>query len=252
MKMLRGWISARPFLAVIIAIVVGGVSGNSTGSGEVANLKERLTSAKAAAERAAVAKADLEDQLAVVEGDLEDANAENSDLSAELDETAAELRAIRARRPMPLLVGKFAPAAEDLTSSYDWQLQVTQQPSAAPVGKILGQSPAPGTVMRQGGIVKVTVAKPLPPGWKDIKVWSGSGSYNTGIVNIPHGKVRVVYDFAGDTNAVIVLMKKPNEWIDLLLNEIGDMSGTSRLYYTGPHWFEIEGGSWTVRLQEWR
>lgn len=252
MSRLRTWIAARPLLAIAVALILGGGIGGSSTSGQASQLEDDLSLANAAADRSAEKTADLEEELAAVEGELEQAISEKAEIAQDLDEVTADLTAVRAKRAMPALVGRFTPAAENLASSYDWQLEVVERPSAAPVGKILDQRPAPGTVMRQGALMSVTVAKPLPPGWKDVKVWSGSGPFSTGIVNIPSGKVRLTYSFSGNTNAIIVLNKKPNVWIDLLLNEIGDRSGTTRLYYTGPHWFEIEGGTWTVSLQQWK
>lgn len=245
MGKVRGWITARPILFVLVAFVVGGVIGGSPAAAlrlEVADLENQLEDSRSSDE---ASEMELEDSL-------EELESENQALEEELTETQDVLTALKAKRPLPNFVGDFVGILDDMAEEFGWEVNVTERASASETpGTVLGQSPQPGTVMRSGASVKVVVAKEPPPGWKDIKVFSGQGETTTASFNLPKGRVRILYNFTGNTNAVITLYQQPRQYVELFLNEIGDRSGSTRVYYSGKrYYFEIMGGSWTVRLQE--
>jgi outer membrane murein-binding lipoprotein Lpp len=253
-----------PVLLVVIALLVGvGIGSASSGA---TKLRTDLAASQSNGADLTSRVSGLNGQVSALNGQVTDLRTQNSTLGAQLsslasqvshlqsrnDALALKVENLRAKRPLPSLVGQSQDAASSLADQYGWTVSVTQQGSDKPAGTILSQSPAAGTVMRYGAKFSIVVAKALPPGWKDLKVWSGSGTMKTELVDIPDGQVRVVFSFTGDFNDVITLMQPPDEWVDLLVNDIGPKSGSTRLYYTGKYFFDIEGGRWTVTLQVWK
>jgi hypothetical protein len=129
--------------------------------------------------------------------------------------------------------------------------------SGASPGTVIAQQFAPGRRLDRGASIRLTVAGKAPPKpkqWVTTYSTSGAGAKRTGEFTIPSGqKVRVRYTFVGDVNDTLH-MTKPEEgddsFGDLIVNEIGPYSGTSRLYgKSGTYYLDVDGGSWTVEVQ---
>jgi cell division protein FtsB len=206
---------------------------------------------------------DLERQLKQTEstlyGKIDKLSKENeklkqktSRLKKQLSRLKEQIKTLTAEGLLPNYVGKNVEEAKSDIESKGWLATVKEQVSEKSPGTIIGQAPAAGTKMKAGAKVELVVAKKPPPGWKTLYKWSGRGSYNTPLVNLPEGQLKVVYSFTGDTNAIIALMTPPDEQVDLLLNEIGNFKGETYLYYTGQYFFRIEGGRWTVQVQQFK
>lgn len=252
MRSIRLWIERHSFTAAVVALLVGlalGAGGMTSASRDIeTKLADERRSHRESKDRFAASQA----QLSEIETELADTRAESASFSDELKAMEVEFTALRSKRPLPNLIGKTQSAVKSLADEYGWELEVGTKGSERPKGTILEQSPSPGTRMKYGGRIQVTVAKPLPPGWKDIKVFTGSGEITTPEMRIPSGKVRILYSFSGSTNAQITMYERPNVFVDNFLNEIGNFSASTRIYYSGRYYFEFCCGSWTVRIQEWR
>ncbi len=82
-----------------------------------------------------------------------------------------------------------------------------------------------------------------------ITTLSGDSSTKTEEFTIPAGtKARLNYSMPQDTNNAITLYQAPNEYIDLLLNEIGPKTGSTRLYQTGTFYLDVSG-AFTIDIQ---
>ena len=259
MGRIKTFAQTRTWLSLSLAFLLGATIAAAGTQTRVSDVESDLTAAesllgdqRSRADDLESEMGDLHDEITDVEAELSETVDEADDLRDERDELKHQVAALRSKRPIPNLVGKQEGAAEKLESAFGWSLSINKQGSEKSPGTILAQSPSAGTQMKYGATMTVTVAKPLPPGWKDVKVFSGSGSMNTSTFKLTRQKSRIVYSFSGGTNASMVLYEAPRNYTDLLLNEIGTMSGSTRLYYTGTYWLEICCGSWTVRVQEWR
>jgi len=193
----------------------------------------------------------LVQELSAAQESIAELESANTELEADLEETEEALQAARAKRPLPNFVGDDEDSVLTLAEEVGWDITVNEQATEEESpGTVLSQDPPPGTIMRAGSTFSVVVAKAPPPGWKDVRVFSGQGEEVTATFAIPDGRVRVLYQFSGNTNAALTLYRKPRKYIDLLLNEIGSRTGDTRLYYSGPgYYFEICCGTWTVRVQ---
>jgi hypothetical protein len=186
---------------------------------------------------------------------LDTAERRSDRLEADNADLADKLRKATAKAPLPNFVGDTVVAAEqdieDLGTH--WDVVSQRQVSSAEPGTVIAQAPSEGTVLSRGRRITLTVAKEAPPSWKSIFAVSGSGSKRTDTFRIPSGaKVRVSYSFTGDTNAILSVVEPGDSEFggDLLLNEIGDYSDTTRLYdKAGEYYLDIQGGSWTVDVQ---
>lgn len=69
---------------------------------------------------------------------------------------------LRARAPLPNLVGKELSQARAQVIGRGWTLRIIKEPSTEPEGTILAQSPHPGTQMKLRKVVTLTIAKPIP------------------------------------------------------------------------------------------
>jgi hypothetical protein len=92
-------------------------------------------------------------------------------------------------------------------------------------------------------------APPKPPQWVTIQTLSGASSTKSDEFSVPSGyKVRLVYSMPEDGNNVITLYRTPHEYVDLVLNEIGPQSGSTRLYQRGRFYLDVVG-SYTIQIQ---
>lgn len=238
-------------MLVALALLIG-IAAGSTASGTT-KLRDDLRFAQEETN-------DLQLDVTRLSSDLKELKSQNDGLVAQVNaleqanaELSIELEAATARRPLPDLSGMIRDEVQAIADAYGWEVQFREKVSGKPKGTVISQTPLPGKTMRLGASLTVFLAKPPPPGWKDVKVWSGRGSLNTEEFTLSERfDYRVLYTFSGDTNTIIVLYQRPNEYVDLILNEIGDRSGQTRLYYVGRYYFEIEGGSWTVKLQVYK
>jgi len=230
-------------MSVVGGLVLGLLIGGAIGGGIAADTQTQLDDTRA--------------DLTATRSDLSDAREASANLRSDRADLAAQLKRATAKAEVPSLTGGTVEDAqskiEDLGT--DWNVRARSQVSNEPEGTVVAQLPTEGTILRRGRSVTLLVAKPAPPSWKTIYTVSGSGSKRTDTFTIPAGlKIRVQYSFSGDTNAILSLNKPGDELEDdLLLNEIGDFSDTTRVYdKSGRYYFEIEGGSWNVSLQAFK
>lgn len=242
MRVRVDWKRGYIVVAVLLAFIAGGIAGESSAKEEA---KESGTTADPTTDSTS------DTELAAATAALGAAQEEISTLEAEQADLQGQIAAMTAEAPLPDLTGEAFSTAQTLLSDSGWvEGKVTfEETDSKPEGTILSQSPEPGTKMHFGDSVDFVVSQEPPPGWKDLKVWSGSGSFNTPEVNIPDGKVRLLYTFTGNTYTGITMYQRPNQYVESFLNEIGDRSANTRVYYSGRYYFTIEGGSWTVQLQ---
>lgn len=157
---------------------------------------------------------------------------------------------------MPDFTGRTAHEARKLAEPYEWEIKIKKvSTDEAKPGVIVAQSVAEGKKLGRGRSIVLTVAQEPPPEWETIASFSGTGAMNTDEFKLPAGKARVTYTFTGDSNTIIELVDpKDSLGGDLLLNEIGARSGSTRVYQPpGVYYFTIEGeGPWTVELQVFR
>jgi hypothetical protein len=102
------------------------------------------------------------------------------------------------------------------------------------------------------GSVTLTFAENAPPKpkqWVTIKTLSGASSTKSDEFTIPEGATaRLVYDLPQDGNNAITLYQAPDEYVDLLLNEIGPQSGSTRVYQSGTYYLDVMG-AYTINVQ---
>jgi hypothetical protein len=195
----------------------------------------------------------LDDRLATTRSDLQDARDENETLQGDLDQANSTVERLTAKGEVPDLTGGTVADAEDAVADYDWNLKVSREPTdEVEPGIVISQSPPEGTVLKAGRSLALTVARKPPPSWKTIFSFSGSGSRKSDEFTVPSGlKTRISYTFSGNTNAILEIGVPGDEFGgELLLNEIGDYSDTTRVYnQAGRRFLDVEGGSWTVEVQ---
>ena len=196
-------------------------------------------------------------ELLETKSDLSLSKRKEDDAAARLATADGRIRELTAKGEVPNLRGKDADSVDTLLDEYDWTLATSRQVSSLAPGTIIAQTPAAGATLKAGKEIQVTVAKATPPSWKSILSLSGSGSKRTDEFNIPAGKkVRVQYSFNGESNDMIQV-KDPasgdEDFGDLIFNEIGAKSGTTRLYGAeGPTYLDITGDSWTIDVQVYK
>ncbi len=159
---LKTWIEAHSLAAVAIAAVLGLLVGSSSGSGDSLELtgaqQDRLQLLPALeAENDALEESNAE--LAAERSELAD---RLDEMEAEFSKLEAKLSFIRSKRPMPDLVGASASTIERLAKRFDWTIKVVKQPSSAPAGTIISQTPASGSTVHAGSTIKIVVAKRQP------------------------------------------------------------------------------------------
>jgi hypothetical protein len=94
---------------------------------------------------------------------------------------------------------------------------------------------------------------PAPMKWRNLVSLAGQGQKRTNEFEIPSdAKIRLVYSFSGTSNDTIQLVQpgSGDSFGDLLFNEVGAKSGSTRLYNEpGEYYLDISGDSWTVKVQ---
>lgn len=157
---IRSWIERHSLAAVSIAATLGLVIGSGWG--------DSSTELSAAQQRLQVIPA-LQSENEALEGDKTDLTDENFELADRLDDVEAELASlqdklsfIRSKRPMPDLVGGSVAELERLASRFGWTVKVVKQASSSPAGTVIRQSPASGSTVHAGSVIKIVVAKPQP------------------------------------------------------------------------------------------
>lgn len=238
------WVVRRPKTAfwstLAVALLLGAIIGaaGADNSEELAAVQDELSAETARADGLQTERDDLE--------------AEREDLEAERDDALAELERATARGRVPSFVGEDLAdvRGSEIVDRYGWKVKTTHEPSDRRVGTILKQSVPEGNILARGMSIGVTVAKERPPEWTTIFEESGAGSKITDEFRIPAGKARISYSFTGGTNAILQLRQPGDDFGELLLNEIGDYSDTTRVYnQTGTRYLEIDGGQWSVQVQ---
>jgi hypothetical protein len=230
---------------LVAALLVGGAFGaaGSSQQEEVDRLNSDLGDSRA--------------DLRNVREDLDAARTENESVQSDLEEAEATVERLSAKGEVPDFTGGTVSEAESAAQDYDWRIKTTEQASsdAAP-GTVISQTPAEGTTLKAGRSIALVVAKKPPPSWKTIYSFSGSGARKSDEFTIPAGaKTRIAYTFTGDTNAILQLgIPGGDEFSgELLLNEIGDYSDTTRVYgHSGRRFLDVEGGNWTIEVQVYR
>jgi PASTA domain len=253
-------VAARPRAAFWTILAVGLVVGFAIGATGASNGSE----VDAANARAAKSGGQLESTTR----ELQNTSAERDDLSARLDDLTeradkaeAKIKRLTAKAPAPDFTGRDADSARaaDVVADLDWNLKTREQPTdEASPGTVIAQSVSKGRVLKSGATITLTVAKkppPKPPTWVTIASFSGNGSQKTDEFKIPQGlKTRLSYNFVGDTNTIIELADPGGDPLsgDLLLNEIGSRSGSTRIYDPGRWYLDVEGGTWNIDVQVWK
>ena len=195
------------------------------------------------------------DQLASVTKERDTLEADLTAASDRADTAEAAIKKLAARAEVPDFTGARADDAEvnDTVASLDWKIQtVTRETTSADPGTVISQRPADGKVLKSGRSITLTVAKkppPKPKEWITIKTLQGASSTKTEEFTIPSGmKAKLVYSMPDDFNNAITLYRAPKEYIDLLLNEIGPQSGSTRLYEPGTFYLDVSG-SYDIQVQ---
>jgi PASTA domain len=138
-------------------------------------------------------------------------------------------------------------------ADYDWKLKTRKQPSSEEPGTVIGQDPAEGTKLKAGRSILLTVATPKPRQWVTLGTLSGAGGASkSDEFRIPEGRVRLLYNMPGEGNNAITLYKAPDEYVDLLVNEIGPVNGRTRVYPPGTYYLDVTGDSYTVQIQQYK
>jgi outer membrane murein-binding lipoprotein Lpp len=247
---LFAWVARKPktafWVTLIAGVILGAMIGGSGGTDQ-SKLDAAATRATAAEGKAAK----LQSQLAAMTDRAERAEGDNAQLKD-------RVTTLSAKGEMPDLTGMdYADARDDETvSTYHWRVRSRTVISGREPGTVLAQSPREGTTLKTGRSITLTVARKAPPKpkqWVTIKTLQGASSTKTPEFTIPSGaKARLQYSMPEDSNNIIELYKASDSGDglpeDLLLNEIGPQSGTTRLYQSGTFYLDVTG-AYTVSVQ---
>lgn len=242
MARLTSFVGEKPRAALGVALAAGALAGAGIAAAAVAiPLSASLNDTEEELEET---RADLEDEL-------EDTESELADVKDDYFAARVKITELTKEGEVPDFTGRTRADAERLASPYDWELSFVEEPSDAEEGTIIAQSVEEGSVLGRGRSITLTVAVPPPKQWVTFQSFSGSGSTKTDEFEIPAGKVRMVYSISGGGNSVIDL-RKPGGGFggDLLVNEIGSVSGETRVYVNpGAYYLDILGGDWSIQMQ---
>lgn len=248
---LRAVIRRRPILWVsataIVALGVGGAvtSSDSVSRSDYDKVETRLASSTA--------------EVRDLRSEREASSRQVRTAREQVDSAKAVAARVTARGKVPSFEHQ---TVEEVRGSgtvgdFDWRVSTTRQVADAEPGTVIWQSPAAGAKLGREGSIHLRVAKRAPPKprqWVSVASLSGTGAKRTGEFQIPSDeKVRVKYTYGGDQNDTLQL-KQPDEgddsFGDLIVNEIGSYSGTSRLYgKAGSYYLDVDGGSWSIDVQ---
>jgi hypothetical protein len=243
---LFSWVSRKPraaFFATLGASLFVGIAIGASGGVE----QETLDQANARADRAAT-------QVASLRSDLKRTQDLATKAQSRGDGLAAQVKRLSAQGEVPSLAGMDIDDArsQDAINSYNWRVRTVRRISTQSPGTVIAQSPAEGKVLKSGRSITLTVAEKAPPKpkqWVTIKTLSGASSTKSDEFTIPEGATaRLVYDMPQDGNNAITLYQAPDEYVDLLLNEIGPQSGSTRVYQSGTYYLDVMG-AYTINVQ---
>jgi cell division protein FtsB len=161
-KGLKSWMARHYIASTVIAALIAfglGTGSSQAGTDEISRLRSDLTAAERALQDT---EARSSEELDSLQSELESLKAEKTELSEGNDALSQEVMMLNARRPLPSVVGQMSASAERLAAKYGWDIKVKRRYSTTREGKILAQSPAPGTRMRYEAPFTVVLAKPLP------------------------------------------------------------------------------------------
>jgi hypothetical protein len=161
-KGLKSWMARHYIASTVIAALIAfglGTGSSQAGTDEISRLRSDLTAAERALQDT---EARSSEELDSLQSELESLKAERTELSEGNDALSQEVMMLNARRPLPSVVGQMSASAERLAAKYGWDIKVKRRYSTTREGKILAQSPAPGTRMRYEAPFTVVLAKPLP------------------------------------------------------------------------------------------
>lgn len=240
------WIRRTPKLAfwstLVVALLIGIGIGASGGVSQ-----EELDAANARAR--------------TLQSQLGDAKAASSRLSDDLEKTKKQrdtaqegLEVATARGEVPDFTGQDIDDAkgEEAVSTYDWRVKTVRKVSDRSPGTVIAQQPREGKTLKSGRSVTLTVAKKAPPKpkqWVTLKSFSGASATKTPEFTIPEGATaRLVYSMPQDGNNAIILYEAPDEYVDLMLNEIGPQSGSTRIYNPGTFYLDVSG-AYDIQVQ---
>lgn len=249
-RQLAALIGRRPWRAVVMAATAGLIVGAALTGGLWA-VPVTVDRSEVRTERDEL-RAELEEESERAD----EAEDESAELAEELDQARERIELLGAKGEVPDFTGRSISEARDLAEPFAWEIGVKKQATdKAEPGTVIVQSVAEGKKLARGRSILLTVAQEPPPEWETVASFSGNGGMNTDEFKLPRGKARVVYNFSGDSNTIIELVDPKDSFGgDLLLNEIGARSGSTRVYQPpGTYYFRIEGeGPWSVELQVFR
>lgn len=195
----------------------------------------------------------LRSQLKTAQVDARSAERERDRSYEEIEQLKAELAKATAKGEVPDFTGGTLAEAESMAATYDWKIRTSKRATEdAEPDTVLAQRPKAGKTLKAGRPIRLTLAKkppPKPKQWLTIAEFSQPGKTNE--FEVPDGKVRLAYDMPGPDNNAIELYQPPNEYVDLLVNEVGATSGETRMYEPGTYYMNITGGG-TIRVQEFK
>jgi PASTA domain-containing protein/uncharacterized protein DUF2510 len=238
----RGWGREHPVTALGVAAAVGLAVGLSIGIPSGVGIKQSDAD-------------EADQQLADARNALTARRRANRLLQLQKSNAEAKVARLSARGTVPDLTGATADEAEAQGEDFKWKFKVLRQPSARAPGTVIAQQPAEGTVLSAGRSVTLTVAIPRPKEWRTIKSFSGAGAQSTDEFTLPSGRLRLNYSFSGEGNDIIYLVPEgtSNQFEgDLLFNEIGTKSGSTRLYDDGRFYLHVDGDSWNIEVQQFK
>jgi hypothetical protein len=225
---------------LVLALVVGAAAGLLAGRSSSDTERHRADQAEARV-------ADVSRERDGLRGRAEDAERQVASLRE-------RVRKLSAKGDVPSFVGSQLSdvEADETVATYNWKIRTTEQISSESPGTVLEQSPTEGTTLKAGRSIQLVVAKKAPPKprqWVTIQTLTGANSTKSSEFTIPSGvKARLVYDMPQDSNNAITLYRPPHRYVDLLLNEIGPQSGSTRLYERGTFYLDVSG-SYTIQVQ---
>ena len=249
-----GWVARRPQLAIWLVGLSALFAGTGFGAA-VASNPVAADEASADAARFQAKASDVSGELARVTEERDALKAKVEDLGSRADVAEEAVEKLSAKGEVPDFIGDDVDTARghDLVSRLDWKIRTVRKVTAsAKPGTVIGQRPREGKVLKTGRSITLTVARkppPKPKQWVTIQTLQGDSSTKTEEFRVPSGaKARLVYDMPQDSNNAITLYKAPKEYVDLLLNEIGPQSGSTRLYERGTFYLDVMG-AYNIQVQ---
>lgn len=242
------WVAEKPraaFFTLVLALVVGlGIGLAASDSSELERERDSLKEQVAS----------LRSERDELDRELESAEDQVSERESELATAEERISELTAKGEVPSFTGGTVDDAEAKAADYEWEIRTTERAtSSSEPGTVIAQSPRPGTVLRAGRVISLVVAKTPPPSWQTIAVLrGGGGASKTDEFRVPGGTVRLVYNLYTEGNAALILYRRPAEYIDLLVNEIGTQQGSTRLYEPGVFYLDVTADTYRIEIQQYR